>query len=336
MKLALALALVGSATATLYSAKPETQKYLFENFKNEHNKNYATKEEEAHRFEVFVSNLKTIDERNELEKGTAVHGITKFADLTKKEFKTSYLNYKPNPNRANRTMATGIKPLLAGETASKDWTGVYTTPVKDQGYCGSCWAFSATEQIESDYWRTAGAEVILSAQQVTSCTEYKFGAGGCNGGFTENAFDYANDGLERDKNYPYTSGSAGVTGTCHSDSSKYVVKTTGYTTVSSSKAGESSMASYVKATGPLSVCVDASDWSSYTGGVLSTCGTSVDHCVQAVGIDTNVESEEHDGYWKVRNSWGTSWGESGFIRITYGANTCAIASDANYVAAEAV
>jgi len=118
MKLALALALVGSATATLYSAKPETQKYLFENFKNEHNKNYATKEEEAHRFEVFVSNLKTIDERNELEKGTAVHGITKFADLTKKEFKTSYLNYKPNPNRANRTMATGIKPLLAGETAS--------------------------------------------------------------------------------------------------------------------------------------------------------------------------------------------------------------------------
>ena len=192
-----------------------------------------------------------------------------------------------------------------------------------QGYCGSCWAFSATEQIESDYWRATGDEAILSAQQITSCTSYIFG-GGCNGGFTENAFDYAEGGVELDSDYPYTSGKAGVTGSCDADSSKYVVKTTGYTTVSSSASGESTMASYVGATGPLSVCVDASDWSSYTGGILSRCGTSVDHCVQAVGIDTS------GGYWKVRNSWGTSWGESGFIRLAYGDNTCAIASDANY------
>ena len=132
MKITLALALMASASATLYSAKESTQKYLFEQFKAEHGKVYATAEEEAHRFEVFLTNLKKVDERNEAEKNTAVHGITKFADLTEKEFKTSYLNYKPNPDRANRTLATGIKPLLAGETASQDWTGVYTTPVKDQ------------------------------------------------------------------------------------------------------------------------------------------------------------------------------------------------------------
>ena len=90
------------------------------------------------------------------------------------------------------------------------------------------------------------------------------------------------------------------------------------------------MASYVGSTGPLSVCVDANSWSTYTGGIMSTCGTSVDHCVQAVGIDTSA------GYWKVRNSWGTSWGESGFIRLEYGSNTCEIASDANYATTEAV
>ena len=88
---------------------------------------------------------------------------------------------------------------------------------------------------------------------------------------------------------------------------------------------QDNMASYVSSTGPLSVCVDASTWNSYTGGVMRVCGNSVDHCVQAVGVDTA------SGYWKVRNSWGTSWGESGFIRLAYGANTCDITNDPTYV-----
>jgi C1A family cysteine protease len=297
---------------------------MWMNFKQEHGKTYATMEEEMERFTVFVANLKVIDARN--ARDTAEHGITKFADLSAEEFKNRYINYKPNPERRAGNRDNTIKPLPQGADALVDWTGVYTTPVKDQGYCGSCWAFSATEQVESDYMRLRGKTQILSAQQVTSCTHYVFG-GGCNGGFTENAFDYMAAGVETDSNYPYTSGKAGVTGTCASDSSKFVVKATGYTTVSSSAAGESSMASYVGKTGPLSVCVDAETWSSYTGGILSKCGTSVDHCVQAVGIDTAA------GYWKVRNSWGTSWGESGFIRLSYGSNTCAIASDANYAGA---
>ena len=129
--------------------------------------------------------------------------------------------------------------------------------------------------------------------------------------------------LESD--YPYTSGKAGVTGTCQSDSSKYVVKTKGYTNVASGAKDESTMAAYVQSTGPLSICVDASSWSSYTGGILSTCGNSVDHCVQAVGIDTT------QGYWKVRNSWGTSWGESGFIRLAYGEDMCGITTIPTYV-----
>ena len=130
--------------------------------------------------------------------------------------------------------------------------------------------------------------------------------------------------LESD--YPYTSGKAGVTGTCQSDSSKYVVKTKGYTNVASGAKDESTMAAYVQSTGPLSICVDASSWSSYTGGILSTCGNSVDHCVQAVGLDTKASTP----YWIVRNSWGVTWGEQGYIYLEYGQNTCAVASDATY------
>ena len=99
---------------------------------------------------------------------------------------------------------------------------------------------------------------------------------------------------------------------------------TGYTTVSSSAAGESAMASYVGSTGPLAAYADSAQWQFYTGGVLTSCGQQVDHAVQVVGIDTEA------GYWKVRNSWGTSWGEAGFIRLALGANTCAIATDASF------
>jgi len=322
-KVILAAALAGSASARVFTESPESQKYMFEAFKAEHGKSYATMEEEAHRFNVFVENLKIIDARNDAEP-TATHGITKFADLTVAEFKKSHLNYV-RPADWNSTFVE--LPDLQGD-ALVDWTGKYTTPVKDQGYCGSCWAFSVTEQTESDYMREHGQEQILSAQQVTSCTSYLI-AGGCNGGNTEKGFDYAKAGLETDADYPYTSGAAGVTGSCKADSSKFVVKTTGYTQVSNSASGESKMASYVGSTGPLSIIVDASAWSSYTGGILSNCGTSLDHAVQAVGIDTAA------GYWKVRNSWGTSWGEAGFIRLAYGKNLCGLTSDANYAATAA-
>jgi C1A family cysteine protease len=321
-KIVLALALIG-ANAKLYSESETSQKYMFETFKNDYAKVYESADEEALRFEIFVRNLAIIDERNAAEKGTATHGITKFADLSAAEFKEHYTNYEPSKKNL-RTKTANIEPLAAGASADADWTGIYTTPVKDQGYCGSCWAFSATEQVESDYWRTSGTEQILSAQQTTTCTYRNIIVGGCNGGNTGPAYDYLNAGIETDADYPYTSGKAGVTGTCEADSSKFVVKTTGYTTVSSSASGESSMATYVGSTGPLSICVDANSWSSYTGGIMSTCGQSVDHCVQAVGIDTGA------GYWKVRNSWGTSWGESGYILLAYGQNTCNLASDATY------
>jgi C1A family cysteine protease len=165
--------------------------------------------------------------------------------------------------------------------------------------------------------RLLGKSWVLSPEQITQCTT---GSYGCNGGFTEKAFTYAQThAIVTESAYPYTS-YYGKTGTCAPPSTG-VVKVTSFTTIS----GESSMASYVQSTGPLSVCLDASSWNSYTGGIMSSCTKNVDHCVQAVGVDATST-----GYWKVRNSWGTSWGESGYIRLKYGQNTCAITNDPIY------
>jgi C1A family cysteine protease len=199
-------------------------------------------------------------------------------------------------------------------------TGIYTTPVKDQEQCGSCWAFSATEQIESDIMRTLNTTFVLSPQQITSCDRT---AMGCGGGWTEHAYNYVTraGGIELAHDYPYHSGK-GVTGECTSDDSDMVATISGFTTVD----GEDNMASWMQDNGPLSVCLDASNFNSYTGGTVNVCGTTVNHCVQAVG----VLPDDEKGYWKVRNSWGNDWGANGFIRLSYGSDTCAITNDATF------
>ncbi len=296
---------------------------MWESYKQDWSKQFSSSAEEAHHFQSFVENLRVIDQRNMIERknnGTAIHGLTQFSDLSQEEFAARYLKADPSQRSGDRLVAdiTGEPDTTA---ALVDWSGKLTTPVKNQGYCGSCWAFSATEQIESDTIRTLGVSYILSPEQITQCDTTSHG---CNGGWTENAYKYVTKagGIETEQAYPYTSFS-GTTGKCAVVASKEVIAVKSYATV----VGESKMATYMQGTGPLSVCLDASSWNSYNSGIMKTCGKSVDHCVQAVGVDATST-----GYWKVRNSWGTGWGESGYIRLAYGANTCNIANDATYVA----
>jgi len=320
---ALSIAAAASAgTATLYSSDPVVQKTLWDNFKVQFGKKYESMESEQRKFYLFVENLKVADQRNAAEKkagGSAVHGITKFSDLSQAEFEAGMLTADISLKSKTAPVMEITRPVDT-TMGVVDWRGKYTTPVKDQGYCGSCWAFSATEQIESDSMRTLGTSYLLSPEQITQCDKTSLG---CNGGWTEHAYEYVNraGGIETDSDYPYTS-YQGTTGSCSSDASKFKIKVNSYTTVS----GESAMASYVQSTGPLSVCLDAETWNSYTGGVVTVCGQNVDHCVQAVGVEASS-----DGYWIVRNSWGTAWGESGTIRLAYGKNTCAITSDPTWV-----
>jgi len=313
MKLLFVLAACVSAL-TLNTAVTDA----FGRFMKEYGRSYDSVEEYAKRLSIFAENMERVAKMNAehvLINGEAVFGVTKFSDLTPEEFKATYLTYRPS----NRTR--NVKdPVIEGPIANDiDWVSKgAVTPVKDQGRCGSCWAFSATAAIES-YAKLSGKYglEVLSAQQINSCDKRD---GGCNGGNTETAYEYVKGagGIEKNSDYPYTSG-GGSTGSCKFQSSKIAVTISGYHSVSR---GESALKNAMN-DGPASLCLAASSWQSYRGGILERCDNQVDHCVQGTGYSGS-------SYWRIRNSWGTSWGESGFIRLAQGKDLCKVSDDTTY------
>lgn len=327
-------AAVASAGLTKFGASsPEILKELFEQFKADYKSNYRTMDDEMHRFDVFVKTLHIIDERNAVNDGS-VHGITRFADLTQEEFQNMYLD-KHVADKIRSVNATIVQvPAYTGSATAVDYVGSQTTAIKDQGQCGSCFAFAAIEQIESDGMRLLGnkASLTLSAQQIVSC-DHGDGQLGCEGGgLQEMAFDYVRDngGITTEAAYPYTA----TTGSCDKSKNDYVMGVTGYEMIrredlpqsaAAIEQTEADFAAYMLSTGTLSIGVDATLWSTYKSGIMSKCGTgkNINHSVQVVGVDTDAET----GYWKIRNSWTDSWGEDGFIRVKYGQNTCGLATE---------
>ena len=311
-------------TYTKYSLLDnDTITTLFHEFKTKYNKSYETSYEETIRYDNFRNFLYTVDERNDND-NYAYHGITRFADLTNDEFKNTFLGYKNTTNNNAKTVYT---PYYEGNETYVNWANIYTTSIKDQGYCGSCWAFSAVEQIESDAIRLGllTADDELSIEQIVQCDDYDKG---CNGGNTATAFEYviSAGGIEYENQYPYTS-YYDITGDCkNTDDENYAVNIDEYYLITD----EESMISHIFSTGPISICVDASTWSSYVSGIITNCGMEVDHCVQVVGLSKD------DGYWIVRNSWGTEWGIDGYIWLEAGVNMCNIAYDPKYVNAVVV
>lgn len=288
----------------------------FDDFVHKFDKNYVA-EEASYRRGVFDANVAHMKQLNaELRElgHDEVHGVTKFMDLTPTEFKQQYLTYTQN-TFGEKTVTT----LPAATADSVDWrTKDVLTPVKDQGQCGSCWAFSATEAIES-FAKISGQPLRkLSPQQITSCDKTDLG---CNGGNTETAYQYVHQagGLELESSYPYTSGETGLNGKCKESDGKLVQSISGYKSVAKS---EDQLAASLEQLGPVSVCLAANAFQTYSGGVLKMCPGRVDHCVQAVGYTAD--------YWIVRNSWNTDWGEEGFIRIARGSNLCKIDTDVTY------
>jgi C1A family cysteine protease len=229
------------------------------------------------------------------------------------------------------------------------------TPIKNQGQCGSCWAFSATEAVESQLALAGGEEysIELSAQQITSCTPNSgtYGCLGCQGGFTEGAYEYLKGtvGLTNSFYVPYTQSMTASSATAACPTAKIdaingslAELTGGYATVtgysyatpactSGACANQdlSKLAAALEET-PVSICVNAGAWNDYTGGVMSStqCGSMAadyqDHCVMATGFNTSASKP----YWIVRNSWSSTWGEKGYIYLEYDKNTCGLADDA--------
>jgi len=286
----------------------------FASFLKEHSKVYEG-DEVQYRFSVFKSTMDTIQEHNS-GNHTWTMGINQFSDLTPEEFERIHLGYIHRPNsQKNYADLSGI------EAANDiDWTTKgAVTPIKDQAQCGSCWAFSTTGSTESANFLSKGELKSVSEQQLVDCSG-SYGNQGCNGGLMDNAFKYylgSGKGAILESAYPYTARG----GSCQAAGKSIAITISDYTDVK--QKDESDLQKSVTQQ-PVSVAVDARKWQSYSSGVFSGCGSFVqlDHGVLAVGYT--------DSYWKVKNSWGTRWGEKGFIRVTYGKNECGIANAASY------
>jgi len=296
---------------------------VFEDWHKKFGRNYASEAEEAHRYGIFLDNLWNIADTN--SRGLSYKlKLNQFADLTTEEFRLkvhgksgSCLRQedKLNLRKGKTAKELEVDPKSLNVPASVDWTtqGV-VTPVKNQGDCGSCWAFSTTGSLECDYAIKTGSLVSLSEQQLVDCSG-SYGNYGCDGGWYYYAWNYnqAEGGLCTETEYPYT----GVDGTC-----KQTTCGTKYTTndlYTSVTADDDSALEIAAATGCVSVAIEADQFAFqyYSSGILNgTCGTNIDHAVLVVGYGTDNGQE----YWKVKNSWGTDWGEEGYVLICRNCN----------------
>jgi len=246
------------------------------------------------------------------------YGLNSLADLTAAEFKVR-LGYRRSP-RSVRNLPKLVNAPLALAPSQFDWCAQgKCTPIKDQGQCGSCWAFATTENIES-VWAIAGGSsplTPLAPQEIVDCDT---GEQGCSGGDPQQAYPWVNQegGMDTESSYPYTA----EDGTC-SFSQANVAAKIGPNANDGFGGSENQMAANLAATAPFSIIVDASSWQYYTGGILpaSQCGSSLDHAVIAAGYDTNA------GFWHVRNSWGSGWGMNGYIQLQFGQNTCGLQTE---------
>ncbi|MCD9559052.1 Cysteine proteinase rd21a [Datura stramonium] len=285
---------------------------LYESWLIEHGKSYNALDEKDKRFQIFKENLKYIDEQNSVPNKSYKLGLTKFADLTNEEYRSTYLGIKSSGDRRRllKNKSDRYLPKVGDNLPeSIDWRekGVLVG-VKDQGGCGSCWAFSAIASTEAINAIVTGDLISLSEQELVDCdtTENE----GCNGGLMDYAFEFIinNGGIDTEKDYPYT----GRDGKCDQlRKNARVVTIDGYEDVptNSEKALQKAVANQ-----PVSIAVEAGgrDFQHYKSGIFTgKCGTAVDHGVVAVGYGT----ENGMDYWIVRNSWGADWGEKGYLRM---------------------
>jgi len=241
--------------------------------------------------------------------------INKFADLTVAEFTAMYLG-----TRATVTAGAYV-PSSTDDTV--DWrTKGAVTPIKNQGQCGSCWAFSSTGSTEGAHFIVNNKLVSLSEQNLVDCSG-AYGNQGCNGGLMTQAFDYIihNKGIDTEASYPYTA----QDGTCHFTAANIGSTLVSYVNVQSGS--EADLVTKINL-GPTSVAIDAShsSFQLYHSGIYyeAACSASaLDHGVLAVGYGATGSKD----YYIVKNSWGTDWGMAGYIEMSRNRNNnCGIAT----------
>jgi len=298
------------------------EKEIFNKFMKDFNRNYKSKAEQNKRFQIFIDNLKTIRHLNSQD--GAEYGINQFSDLSPEEFKHMYLmkNYKGSDKSKGKLLQLTPEQMVTAVPTNFDWRNKSpspVTPVKNQGQCGSCWAFSTTEEIESVWILAGNSRQILSEQQIVDCDSTD---DGCDGGDTTTAYEYVIQagGLETEANYPYEAQDTN----CNFQSNLIAAHIASWSYVTQSQ-NETQMMISCYNVAPLSICVDASSWQYYNGGIIkNNCGQNLDHCVQITGYGTSSGGTE---FWWVRNSWGQSWGQSGYLQVERNKDLCGIANE---------
>ena len=314
-------------TAALAAAKPswrELEGYTFDKFLSEFNLDYkvGTKEYSL-RKDIFDTEVSRVVSNN-ARKGTWRENVNRMSVMTASEKKAVMGRHK---GAAKNHSPLHAKKLLSSEFTKRsvsslptdvDWrTEGVVSAVKDQGQCGSCWAFAATAVLESHVAVASGQLFDLSPQQIAACapnTEHCGGTGNCMGATAEIAFDYVagSDGVLEEFQYGYSE-YYGVESECAINPTAVPkAQISGYTQLAENNYEE--LMNAVAQTGPIAVSVDASKWSAYDSGIFDGCNQDkpdINHAVVLVGYGTDNGQD----YWLVRNSWSASWGEAGYIRL---------------------
>ncbi|KAM3147598.1 hypothetical protein pb186bvf_000405 [Paramecium bursaria] len=290
------------AIAAVYTTTRVDRKSQFEAWKARHGFKYSATED-LYRFRIYAQAIEEIEAHNADTTQTYKQGENQFTAMTQEEF-VSFLTYMPQQNRDQYEVyeaPEGFKPVGA-----VDWSS--QVKVKDQGQCGSCWAFSAVAGVEAFLKITKGQTVDLAEQQLVDCDNKS--SAGCDGGYQDLAVKWiAKNGIVNQSQYPYTA----KTGSCKvATGTKYI---SGYKAATTTQAIQDALQKY-----PLTVAVDATNWSRYSSGVFSNCAKQLNHAVLLVGFNA-------DNTWIVKNSWGTGWGLKGFITLASG-NTCGVTAEA--------
>jgi len=279
---------------------------MWEAWKAQHGKTYKGVEETT-RFGIFVENFHKINRLN-AENADVKFALNKFADLTAHEFKLKHASCSFVENNKKFVEKHTANIRVGALPDSVDWRNKgAVTPVKDQGQCGSCWTFSTTGVLEGFYFVNNGKLLSFSEQQIVDCDTDQ--DEGCNGGWPYLAVEYAaKNGLELESDYPYTA----QDGTCNYNKAKATTVASGYQFVTANSS-DSLKAALVN--GPVSVAIEADQdvFQFYSKGVIKTgCGAQLDHAVLAVGYQKVGVLEA----FIVKNSWGDSWGQSGYVFIS--------------------
>ncbi|GAB6025451.1 hypothetical protein CHUAL_011196 [Chamberlinius hualienensis] len=302
----------------------------FQSFKLKYGKIYKNAPEEANRRQIFFDNKAKVEAHNVLfkeGKSTFTMGINKYSDMTYEEF-SSVVLMPISHNITKRSTKTIERPsdyIQLGLPSSVDWRSKgYVTSVKDQGQCGSCYAFSSTGGLEGQHFRYTGKLVSFSEQNILDCS-WGYGNNGCGGGYLESSFEYVsdNEGIATENSYPYI----GWELDCLYGYAEKGTQCYGYYSVVED---EIALKYAVASQGPISACIYASNsFHQYSGGIFYgfDCPRSgTNHCILITGYGT----QNGQDYWLVKNSWGTSWGIDGYIKMARNENNnCQIASNAD-------